>query len=60
MKNKELTMKECMEIFKKYDKNLYDYYDNQAYFFGCDAKNYARYLMEKNKNQATDKNGENL
>ena len=42
MKTKELTMKECMEIFKKYDKH------------------YARYLMEKNKNQATEKNGENL
>ena len=49
MSNTELTTEECMEIFKKYDKDLYRYYQNQMYFFGCYARNYARYLKEKHE-----------
>lgn len=48
--SKELTTDECMEIFKKYDKKLYEYYMNNMWYFGCDARNYARYLKEKNEN----------
>lgn len=43
---KELTTEECMEIFKKYDPERYDYYQKNAWYFGCDARNYARYLKE--------------
>lgn len=47
MKKTELTTDECFELFKKYDKKCYEYYMNNAWFFGCDAENYARYLKEK-------------
>ena len=47
---KELSTDECMEIFKKYDEKSYEYYLNNMWFFGCDARNYARYLKEKNEN----------
>lgn len=49
MANKEMTADECMEIFKKYDKSLYDFYNSNMYFFGCDAKNYAQYLKQKHE-----------
>lgn len=49
MKNKELTTNECMEIFKKYDKDIYEYYMQNAWFFGCNARNYAKYLKEKHE-----------
>lgn len=41
-----LTMDECLEIFKKYDKERYDFYSKNAYYFGCDARNYAKYLKD--------------
>lgn len=44
---KRLTRDEAMEIFKKYDEKLYDYYCKNAYFFGFNAINYAEYLKEK-------------
>lgn len=50
MKNKELTINECMEIFKKYDKGLYEYYMQNAWLFGYAARNYAKYLKEKHEN----------
>ena len=49
MDNKEMTVDECMEIFKKNDKSLYDFYNSNMYFFGCDARNYARYLKTKSE-----------
>lgn len=49
MKWPELTFKECMEIFKKYDAESYEYYQNNAWFFGFAAANYARYLKEKHE-----------
>lgn len=51
MENKELSMLECLEIFKEYDKDLYDYYNNNAYFFGADARRYAEYLKNKYSNE---------
>ena len=48
MKNtKELTTDECLEIFKKYDKAAYEYYTNNMWYFGFNARNYARWLKEK-------------
>lgn len=47
MKINELSTDECMAIFKKYDKKTYDYYNNNMWYFGCDARNYAKYLKEK-------------
>ena len=47
MKENKITTNECLEIFKKYDHNLYEYYINNMWFFGCDARNYAKYLKEK-------------
>ena len=51
MKDKELTTDECMEIFKKYDKKIYEYYIHNAWYFGYNARNYARQLKEKHENQ---------
>ena len=51
MKDKELTTDECMEIFKKYDKKTYEYYIHNAWYFGYNARNYARQLKEKHENQ---------
>ena len=42
--SKEMTTDECLEIFKKYDTELYNYYLNNMWFFGCDARRYAEYL----------------
>ena len=47
--NKELTTDECIEIFEKYDQELYRYYINNMYFFGCDARRYAEYLKRTKK-----------
>lgn len=49
MNNKELTREECMEIFKKYDEKSYKYYNDNMWFFGCVARNYARYLKDKHE-----------
>lgn len=45
-KAKFLTNAECMEIFKKYDKDLYEYYKDNAWYFGSTARLYAEYLKE--------------
>lgn len=47
MKNAELTTDECMEIFKKYDEKTYAFYMHNMWYFGSDARNYARHLKEK-------------
>ncbi len=48
----EMTRDECLEILKKYDNDLYEYYCENAWSFGIHAYNYARYLLEKfGKNQ---------
>lgn len=51
MANKEMTADECMKIFKKYDKSLYDFYNSNMYFFGFDARNYAQYLKQKHEGE---------
>ena len=52
MNNKELTTDECMEIFKKYDKSLYDYYNNgNMDLFGFNARNYAGYLKRQHERE---------
>lgn len=43
----ELPTEDCMEIFKKYDPETYNYYHNNMWFFGFNARNYAKYLKEK-------------
>lgn len=48
---KELTTDECMEIFKKYDKKTYDYYMNNMWYFGYNARNYAKKLKEDNESK---------
>ena len=45
--DKELTTDECMEIFYKYDRKMFDYYSNNMWYFGCDARNYAKRLKEE-------------
>lgn len=42
--SKEMTTDECMEVFKKYDMELYNYYKNNMWYFGYDARRYAEYL----------------
>lgn len=44
----QLSNVKAMHVFKKYDMSLYEYYHKDAYFLGCDAKNYASYLLNKN------------
>jgi hypothetical protein len=46
---KELTTDECMEIFKKYDKKTYDYYNENMWYFGYNARNYAEKLKEEHE-----------
>ena len=41
----ELTDHQVLEILKHYDPKLYDYYMKNAWCFGWEAKNYARYLL---------------
>ena len=47
MKSTEITADECLEVFKRYDEKLYNYYTDNMWFFGCNARNYAKYLKEK-------------
>ena len=42
--SKEMTTDECMEVFKRYDMELYNYYRNNMWYFGCGARRYAEYL----------------
>ena len=44
---KNLNLNDCIEIFKKYDPELYNYYKNQAWYYGCNARGYANYLLKK-------------
>lgn len=41
---KEFTREECFEILKRYDKPCYEYYMNNAWYFGYNARNYAQHL----------------
>ena len=45
--SKELTRDECFEIFEKYDPSMYKWITANACMFGCDVRNYARYLLDK-------------
>lgn len=44
---RDFTQNECMKIFLQYDKSIYDYYFNNAWCFGADARRYAEYLYRK-------------
>lgn len=41
---RDFTREECYEIFLKYDENMYRFYFNNAWMFGCMARRYAEYL----------------
>jgi len=45
----EMSREECFEIFKKYDPELYKYYSNNAWYFGCNAVRYAEYLKRQHE-----------
>ena len=47
MLQKELTADECLELFKKYDSKVYEYYSCHPYFFNQKAREYAEYLKEQ-------------
>lgn len=47
IKTDGLSTDDCLEIFKTYDKDCYEYYSNNMQFFGCEARNYAAYLKNK-------------
>lgn len=49
---KEMTTDECLEIFKKYDMELYNYYHNNMWYFGWEARRYAEYLKRNNEGDA--------
>lgn len=49
MKQKELTNDEAMEILKKYDPKLYDYYFHNFWYFGYNARNYAERLSKEHE-----------
>lgn len=44
-----MTKQECLEILKKYDSDLYEYYCENAWAFGIQVYNYAWYLLEKHE-----------
>lgn len=44
----ELTLDQCLGVFKLYDFAYYKYISHNRWFFGADAKNYAKYLLEQN------------
>ena len=46
---KWLSDNECMEIFKTYDKSLYDYLLNNGTSLGMAVKMYAEYLLDTAK-----------
>ena len=48
---KHLTLKEAYEVIKKYDRDLYNYYEVNAECFGCDAIRYAEYLLRKHEGE---------
>ena len=43
-KQREFSREECYEIFWKYVENMYRFYLNNAWMFGCMARRYAEYL----------------
>lgn len=46
---KWLSDNECMEIFKTYDKDFYDYLLNNGVSFGVTVRMYAEYLFNTAK-----------
>lgn len=46
---KRLTLKEAYDVIKKYDRDLYNYYETNAEGFGCDAIRYAEYLLREHE-----------
>ena len=51
MQRKHLTLREAYEVFKKYDRDLYNYYEVNAEGFGYDAIRYAEYLLRKHEGE---------
>lgn len=52
---KEYTAAVCMEIFRKYDPELFDYYYEKFQYFGCGARRYAEYLKHKHEGDDNEK-----
>lgn len=44
---RDFTHDECMKIFLQYDKPIYNYYFNNAWYLGADSRRYAEYLYKK-------------
>lgn len=49
---KALTDRECMEIFRQYDPDLYRFYENHGENFGLHSRMYAESLLETAQNDA--------
>lgn len=47
LKRRNITNDECMEVFKRYDGDLYDHYKSNFWFFGYNARNYAMYVLRQ-------------
>lgn len=58
MKQKELSNDESMEILKKYDPKLYNYYYHNFWYFGYNARNYAAYLKRNHEKEQENMKGE--
>ena len=43
----KISNEQAWEALKKYDKDCYEYYKNNAHLFGWNARNYAEYLLRK-------------
>ena len=44
----EFTREECYNILQQYDKECYDYYMKNAWYFGMGARRYAKHLYIEN------------
>lgn len=49
MKTIDITPEECMAIFKKYDKPVYDYYISNMKYIGSAAEAHAVFLKKKHE-----------
>lgn len=50
MENFELkTLEECLEVFRKYEKGMFDLYSEYPEFFNADTLWYANYLHDLHK-----------
>ena len=47
-----MSCNEAMEILKKYDPPLYEYYKKNAWYFGCGAMRWAELLKREHETEA--------